>query len=152
MQSELAGDCTCLDYFGENPDCALHGIATEWALKNTSAAEWQEIASEYRDQGLALRAQQPAASGGVEDVLRGAAVARDRLAPLMKYGEDAVWRPAQFAYEILGNCARTLPTYAQGRKDGIEEAAEIAEQFSTSKWDDRNAIAAAIRALGEPRS
>jgi len=100
----------------------------------------------------ALRAQQPSASGGVEDVLRGAAVARDRLAPLMKYGEDAVWRPAQFAYEILGNCARTLPTYAQGRKDGIEEAAEIAEQFSTSKWDDRNAIAAAIRALGEPRS
>jgi len=196
MQSELAGDCTCLDYFGENPDCALHGIATEWALKNTSAAEWQEIASEYRDQGLALRAQQPAASGDdpvavIQEIIDSYSVAGANLLswltaedrknmPRVKsqtewqdWANDVACRASFAAWREAKERLSTLPTYAQGRKDGIEEAdisrarhiaaeelcrenwkpgvkAGVYEDIMAGKCDDEPFVRIAIRALGEP--
>ena len=47
--TQAANDhCTCLEVYGEDPDCKLHGIETAWALKNTMALDWQQIAIEYR--------------------------------------------------------------------------------------------------------
>lgn len=35
------GDCTCLDVFGEDPDCVLHGIGTDhWAQEDERVAEY----------------------------------------------------------------------------------------------------------------
>ena len=34
-------DCVCMEVFGEDPDCPIHGLDSDWALENLSAAEWQ---------------------------------------------------------------------------------------------------------------
>lgn len=34
--------CTCLEVYGEDPDCTLHGVATDWAVENTMPLDWQQ--------------------------------------------------------------------------------------------------------------
>ena len=63
-----------------------------------------------------LRQSTPAVVEAAE-VLNGIEVARRRIAPLMKQGEDAIWRPAQFAYEVLGNAAAALSAAHQPQTD-----------------------------------
>lgn len=38
--------CTCAEVHGEDPNCALHGVATEWALENILPRDWQEMVLE----------------------------------------------------------------------------------------------------------
>ena len=35
--------CTCCEIYGEDPNCALHGAATPWALENYLPSDWQEL-------------------------------------------------------------------------------------------------------------
>lgn len=43
---ELPQRCTCAEVHGEDPNCALHGVATEWALENILPRDWQEMVLE----------------------------------------------------------------------------------------------------------
>lgn len=43
---ELPQRCTCAEVLGEDPNCALHGVATEWALENILPRDWQEMVLE----------------------------------------------------------------------------------------------------------
>lgn len=51
LRAERAANdhCTCAEVYGEHPECVLHGIETEWALKNTFPEDWQTYAVEMRD-------------------------------------------------------------------------------------------------------
>lgn len=150
----------------------------------------EELAWRPLDHGTwtPLRAQQPAASGEVERVARiispsfWRVMDAEKAQMLRKYkGQNIGYDPEQFQHRESMAKAReilaTLPTYAQGRKDGIEEAAKVAEkraekrfaEYGVREWDtnatyyegeaaelyesldeENEAIAAAIRALGEP--
>lgn len=140
-----------------------------------------------------LRAQQPAASGDdpvavIQEIIDSYSVAGANLLswltaedrknmPRVKsqtewqdWANDVACRASFAAWREAKERLATLPTYDQGRKDGIEEAdvervgkAFLAVRYGWSgdpdQWwdrlpDDRKhaACAAAIRALGEPRS
>ncbi|MBL9070219.1 MAG: hypothetical protein JNM03_09535 [Sphingopyxis sp.] len=43
---ELPQRCTCAEVLGEDPNCDLHGVATEWALENILPRDWQEMVLE----------------------------------------------------------------------------------------------------------
>lgn len=87
------------------------------------------------------RATPPSPAG---EVLHGIDVARTRLAPLMKYGEDAVWRPAQFAYEVLGNAQAAL-TANGSQPDRVVETNGHVVTVLRDDWQD---IGTAPKALG----
>lgn len=40
--------CTCAEVYGEDPDCVLHGVETDWALENTLPDDWQNQVLEQR--------------------------------------------------------------------------------------------------------
>jgi L-fucose mutarotase/ribose pyranase (RbsD/FucU family) len=43
--------------------------------------------------------------------------ARDRIKHLMNYGEDAVWRPAKEAHEVMADAANALSSNAHRRAE-----------------------------------
>lgn len=61
--------CTCMEVYGEDQNCSLHGIATEWALENTLPSEWQNNALEAADELTALRERLGAADKALYDGL-----------------------------------------------------------------------------------
>ncbi|MGN6290365.1 MAG: hypothetical protein ACTHNA_14015 [Sphingopyxis terrae] len=59
MTSEVtqAALCTCAEVFGEDPNCPLHGVETEWAVLNTTGDEWRDQIIEARKVIADLEAQ-----------------------------------------------------------------------------------------------
>jgi hypothetical protein len=67
--------CTCAECEGENPDCALHGIETAWALTGHFPEDWQGITIEYRDMFKAAEVE----NRRLRELLRPFAVAGEDL-------------------------------------------------------------------------
>lgn len=38
----MSDNCTCMEIFGEDPRCAMHGLETTWAAENVEGECWQE--------------------------------------------------------------------------------------------------------------
>lgn len=63
--------CTCMEVHGEDPNCALHGIATAWALENTLPSDWQSQLLEAADEIAALRERMARADLALRNVEAG---------------------------------------------------------------------------------
>jgi hypothetical protein len=114
------------------------------ALKGFDDSRFQydrNVALERADAILAALSPPASETGDavewVADVLKGIDVARGRLAPLMKQGEDYIWRPAQAAFEALGNARAAI---AATPADGTALLRRLAEhtnwELSQSSWDE----------------
>lgn len=60
--------------------------------------------------------------------------ARDRLKPLLRYGEDAVWRPAKDAHDALADAANAV-TELTGALKGLAEIFALPGEGSTARFD-----------------
>lgn len=63
--------CTCAELEGENPDCALHGVTTAWALENLLPSDWQECVIKLRQRASSPVEEAPADVAGLVQFLRG---------------------------------------------------------------------------------
>lgn len=39
-----------MEVHGEDPDCVLHGVATDWAIKNMQPFEWRDLVLNLREE------------------------------------------------------------------------------------------------------
>lgn len=155
MSRDLIERCTCAEVWGEDPECALHGTATAWALENTLPSQWQELVAEMADVHKstsetleACRASLTATAEACAEHVLTITRLRAELSSLRGDGKPALWVYERHGYwPVRYMHDERTPGYLQG-----EDAADWTETpLYVHPTPDSDVIGRLVGALGPLR-